>query len=229
MAKTITLVGVCGRSRKAVTATERPMIDPCQEFRLRIALADHARAERADDVEEADQRQRDHGVARLDPEVADIGREMRGDERHLEAADEEAGDEQRVAAMRQRPRRSALPTVCCAALFAALCELPRRGTASSGTTSIITAMMSRACPTSQQASIRPWPIGANRNMPAEPAAVPMPKTIERFSGGVCRANAASTMEKEPAATPKRRPARRRRYGAWSGCRRSPSDRGRRRR
>ena len=39
-------------------------------------------------------------------------------------------------------------------------------------------------------------------MPADPAAVPMPKTIERFSGGVWRAKAASTIENEPAATPR---------------------------
>ena len=38
-------------------------------------------------------------------------------------------------------------------------------------------------------------------MPAEPAAVPMPNTTLRRSGGVCRAKAASTMLNDPAATP----------------------------
>jgi hypothetical protein len=37
--------------------------------------------------------------------------------------------------------------------------------------------------------MRPWLIGANRNMPAEPAAVPMPKASERCCGVTWRAKA----------------------------------------
>jgi hypothetical protein len=39
-------------------------------------------------------------------------------------------------------------------------------------------------------------------MPAEPAAVPMPKMRLRFSPGTLRAKAASTMLKDPEATPR---------------------------
>ena len=46
------------------------------------------------------------------------------------------------------------------------------------------------------------PKGAKTNCPIEPAAVPMPKTIERFSGGTRRPKAASTMEKDAAAMPR---------------------------
>ena len=65
-------------------------------------LADDARAKRADDVEEADQRQRDDRIARVDAKVAYIGREMRGDEGDLEAADEEARGEQKLGAVAER-------------------------------------------------------------------------------------------------------------------------------
>lgn len=33
-----------------------------------------------------------------------------------------------------------------------------------------------------KAEMKPWLKGANRNMPAEPAAVPMPNAMERCSG-----------------------------------------------
>ncbi|MNW18992.1 hypothetical protein D3C71_2187920 [compost metagenome] len=56
-------------------------------------LADEAGRQRADDVEEPDQRQRDYRIAGVDADVADISREMRGDEGHLVAADEETGDQ----------------------------------------------------------------------------------------------------------------------------------------
>ncbi|MNU05232.1 hypothetical protein D3C72_2499620 [compost metagenome] len=46
--------------------------------------------------------------------------------------------------------------------------------------------------------ISAWLSGANRNMPAEPAAVPMPKAMERCSGVTCRAKAERMTLNEPA-------------------------------
>ena len=46
-----------------------------------------------------------------------------------------------------------------------------------------------------------WPIGANRNWPSEPAAVPRPSAHERRSGGTRRAKAASTIVNEPPERP----------------------------
>jgi hypothetical protein len=42
---------------------------------------------------------RDHGVFRIDADIADVGREMRGDERDLKAADEEAGGQKHIGTM----------------------------------------------------------------------------------------------------------------------------------
>jgi hypothetical protein len=52
------------------------------------------------------------------------------------------------------------------------------------------------------APIRPTESGAKMNCPAEPAAVPKPKAIERFSGGKSLPNAARTMLNEHPARPK---------------------------
>ena len=46
------------------------------------------------------------------------------------------------------------------------------------------------------------PNGAKTSCPMEPAAVPTPNTMVRFSGGTRRLKAASTMEKEAAAMPR---------------------------
>ncbi len=67
-------------------------------------------------------------------------------------------------------------------------------------TSIMTLMMTSVSD-QPKLSISPWLIGAKRNMPAEPAAVPRPNTKLRRSAGTWRAKAASTMPKPPAATP----------------------------
>ena len=67
-------------------------IDERQEDRLGIALADYSGGERSDDVAEPDQRERPGAEARVEPEIGEVGREMRGDEGELEAADEEPGD-----------------------------------------------------------------------------------------------------------------------------------------
>ena len=70
---------------------------------------------------------------------------MRGDEGDLEAADEEAGDQQQVAAMREAPRAAPAPIVCSNARPAALPreELPRSGIASTGIDQHHHAMMTR--------------------------------------------------------------------------------------
>ena len=78
--------------------------------------------------------------------------------------------------------------------------LPRRAKAKSGTSSII-ADRTRSESDQPKRSISPWLSGAKTNMPAEPAAVPRPKTKERCSAETRRAKAARTMPKEPAATP----------------------------
>ncbi len=46
-----------------------------------------------------------------------------------------------------------------------------------------------------------WPSGANRNWPRDPAAVARPIDHDRLSSGTSRANAASTIVKEPPASP----------------------------
>ena len=57
------------------------------------------------------------------------------------------------------------------------------------------------------------PSGAKTNCPIEPAAVPMPNTIERCSGLTRRPSAESTIEKDAAAMPRPDQARRRRDAA----------------
>ena len=101
-----TEAGVIGRSTKSAIATARGEIDERQKDRLRIVLADPAGGERADDVEEADQRERPRADPRIETLVDDIGRQMRGDEGDMEAADEEAGGQQQVAPVRERLARA---------------------------------------------------------------------------------------------------------------------------
>ncbi|MNE77964.1 hypothetical protein D3C80_1743260 [compost metagenome] len=50
--------------------------------------------------------------------------------------------------------------------------------------------------------MRPWLIGANRNMPAEPAAVPIPNAMVRCCGVTLRAKAERMTLNEPAAMPR---------------------------
>ena len=82
-----------------------------------------------------------------------------------------------------------------------------------------------AYPTSRSGRSCPWLIGANRNMPAEPAAVPMPKTS-------CAAPVAhggrTRQERCRSSPPQRRgrPARRRPYDSMAGWSPSPSAAGR---
>ena len=144
MEKTMTLVAVCGKSRNARHGNRAADIDPGQEDRLRVSLADDARSERSDDVEEADQGQRDHRVARIDAEIADIGGKVRGDEGDLEAADEEAGDEQHEAPVgdgfRQRPGRRTGGRHA-AARLPQLASCRRAAPPAPGSTSIMTLMM----------------------------------------------------------------------------------------
>ena len=106
--------------------------------------------------------------------------------------------------------------------------------ASTGIASVTTASTSSA-----SAQPKVWisvcPSGAKTNWPIEPAAVPMPKTIERFSGGTRRPKAASTMEKDAAAMPRPiirpaetlQPERRRRPGHHEQAGRIDDDRRRR--
>ena len=78
--------------------------------------------------------------------------------------------------------RKASPALClnsAAAIFE-VDELPRSGMASNGIASMIIASVMRLSD-QPRASINPCEIGANRNMPADPAAVPRPKAKERFS------------------------------------------------
>ena len=74
-------------------------IERRQDPALRHPAGEHAGRDRADDVEEADQRQRIAAVERRDADVGEIGRQVDGDEGDLEAADEEAGDEELVGAV----------------------------------------------------------------------------------------------------------------------------------
>ncbi len=79
-------------------------------------------------------------------------------------------------------------------------ELPRNGIARTGITSIIAAITSRLSDQPKW-SINPFEIGANKNIPSEPDAVPRPKASERFSALTSRASAARMTPKEQAATP----------------------------
>ena len=50
--------------------------------------------------------------------------------------------------------------------------------------------------------MKPWPSGANRNWPIEPAAVARPIAQERRAGSTSRAKAAMTIVNDPPATPR---------------------------
>ena len=167
-------------------------IDERQEDRLRIVLADVAGRERADDVEEADQRQRPGADPRVEAAVDDEGRQVRGDEGDVKAADEEAGGQQQVAPMREGLRQRLAEGLLADRLpFGARAagERDRRAPGSPASRP-----RGRASASAQPKFwISAWPKGAKTNWPIEPAAVPMPKTIERFSGGTRRPKAASTM------------------------------------
>ena len=77
-------------------------VDGAQPALLAPALAGGAGRQRAEDVEQADDRDRPGADRGRQPEVADPGREVHRDERHVEAADEEAGGQQRIAAVPER-------------------------------------------------------------------------------------------------------------------------------
>ena len=77
-------------------------VDPAEQVLAAPVAAEHARAVGADHVEEADQRDRRRRQAAAEPEVGQVGRQVRRDERDVEAADEEAGGQQLVAAVRER-------------------------------------------------------------------------------------------------------------------------------
>ena len=73
-----------------------------------MAPAEHAGAVGAHDVAQADQRDRPSREPRVGADVHQVGREVDGDERDVEAADEEAGDQEQVAAVAERAREGLL-------------------------------------------------------------------------------------------------------------------------
>ena len=77
-------------------------IEERRGYSASASVADPAGGERADDVEQADDR--DHPAADLRRQAAvdQIGRQMRGDEGELEAAGEEAEHQQHIGAVRER-------------------------------------------------------------------------------------------------------------------------------
>ena len=80
----------------------RREIDDREQVALGHAARQPARAERADDVEQADQRDGPGADVGAEPAVDQIGRQMHGDEGELEAAGEEAEHQQHVAAVTER-------------------------------------------------------------------------------------------------------------------------------
>ena len=126
---------------------------------------------------------------------------MRGDERDVEAADEEAARQQHVArcanaarsAWRAESGSSSGP------------PRPRRGRSATRPGSAPAGRSrtgARSAVTGPYAEMKPWPSGAKRNWPIEPAAVARPMAQERRSGGTSRAKAAMTIVNEPPARPR---------------------------
>ena len=127
--------------------------------------------------------------------VDDEGRQVRGDEGDVEAADEEAGGEKQIASMPERLGErlaEALLAHRSAVAPSAVRRAPSRARESRASS---TPRIVSAC-AQPKVWISAWPSGAKTNCPIEPAAVPMPKTIERLSAGTRRPKAASTIEKE---------------------------------
>ena len=135
--------------------------------------------------------------------VDQIGRQMHGDERDVEAAGEEAEHEQHVGAVaegfaerlaeRLRPHRIAAALCPCAGVATAKASGSTSSTSTAKTSSVL---CQPTLPSSATAS------GENRNWPNEPAAVPTPNAKERHSSGSSLPNAASTMVKLAPARPK---------------------------
>ena len=91
--------------------TRAAEIDGRQDVALRHAAAEPAGRVRADDVEQADQRERGHGDVRRQAVVGEVRGQVHADEHDLEAADEEADRQQHVAAVAERlAHRLAAPT-----------------------------------------------------------------------------------------------------------------------
>ena len=103
-AKTSTTGPVFGASRNTSTATRAGGIEQRQQRLHAPAAHRPADAEAADDVEQADHRQRPGAELRRQLAGRDHARQVRGQEGDVEAADEEAGRQQPEAAVAPAPR-----------------------------------------------------------------------------------------------------------------------------
>ena len=189
-AKTRTTASVFGANRKTSTASAARRVDQ-REQRLHAPAADRpAHREAADDVEQADDRQRPGADRRRQLARGDDARQVRGDEGDVEAADEEAGREQQVARVVHRaPDRLARRLARAPAPRSA--RLPRRR-------SPPPAPRCRAAPTpraaragrsppcsgsrspSRRRAVMPCAIGTKTNWPNEPPALTMPLAMPRL-------------------------------------------------
>ena len=74
-------------------------VQAAEQVFLAVPAAEHARGICADDVEEPDRGERPCAQLGRQSKVGDVRRQVRLDERHVEAADEESGDQQPIAAV----------------------------------------------------------------------------------------------------------------------------------
>ena len=171
MEKTMTDVGVCGKEQEGCNGDGTAEIDPDQKHRLGIALANEAGGKRADDVEEADEGDGEHGIDGRDAEIADIGGKMGGDERRPGSRRRRSLRLAAHSSGARKASRSAAPIDWSNSTGDTVpdFELPASGIASTGMTSINMPSQTKASD-QPSAEISPWLIGAKRNMPAEPAA-----------------------------------------------------------
>ena len=96
-----TVVGGVGTSTNSAITTARARIDQAEQPALAYLPLSMTSAVRADDVEQPDQR--DNRAAHApDADVTQVGRQVHGDEGDVEAANEEAGGQQAIAAVCER-------------------------------------------------------------------------------------------------------------------------------
>ena len=158
-----------------------------------MRLASQPDRQRADDVEQPDHaRAPSRRPARDEAAIDQIGRQMHGDERELEAAGEEAEHEQHIGAMRRMLRRAPAGATASAAAPAPTFgrSAASRARAPSAHEQHAARRRSAACSASRPRPISATASGENRNWPNEPAAVPAPNAEVRHSSGSSLPNAA---------------------------------------
>ncbi len=141
----------------------------------------------ADDVGEADQRERPARHRRRQSAEIHLARQVRHQERDVKSAGEKADVQQQVAAVAHRvadgvPRRRLAPAAWCVRRRADGLTTRARGRAPS----VITAS-DHIAPIQPSAWISACDIGANTNCPNDPPALMMPAALPRLSGGECAA------------------------------------------